>query len=58
MIQITRKEADFLRGHRRDKYIHVTSKTHKSSAKKYYVVTNDKNLELLKEFRNSINLSE
>ena len=58
MIQITKKEAEYLRTHNRGDYVHMTSKSHKSSAKKYYIVENNKNMELLKEYRQSINMSD
>ena len=58
MIQITKKEAEYLRNHNRGDHVHMTSKSHKSSAKKYYVVDNKKNMELLNEYRQSINMSD
>lgn len=51
MILITNNETEYLRSKKMDKYITVSSKTHKSKAKKYYLTENPRALELLNHYR-------
>ena len=54
MIQISQKEAEYIRKHNRDFDVHMSSKTHKGNAKRYYLTTSDQSLYLLKEYRESV----
>ena len=54
MILITKNEAKYLREHGRGADINISSKTHKSRAKKYYLEEKEKSLKLLEEYRKSI----
>lgn len=54
MILITNNETEYLRLNNMGKYITVSSKTHKSKAKKYYLTENPGALALLNKYRESI----
>ena len=51
MIDITRKEADMLRAAGRGKDIHMSSQSHKSKQKTYFLTTSSKSMKLLDEYR-------
>lgn len=53
MIKISADEAKFLRSKNRSQDIHMSSATHKSRAKVYYLTTSPKSMRLLEEYRNS-----
>lgn len=53
MILISSGEACYLRDNEMGKFVVVSSKTHKSKAKKYYLTENPKALSLLRSFRES-----
>ena len=54
MIKITQCEAEMLRKNGRDFDVHISSKTHKGKAKKYYLTENPESLEILTKYRKSI----
>lgn len=53
MILISSGEASYLREKEMENFVVISSKTHKSKAKKYYLTENPKALSLLKDFRES-----
>lgn len=57
MIQINQNEAEYLRAKKYGYLIHISSATHKSKAKRYYVTEEPKALKALKEYRESVILS-
>lgn len=58
MVLITNSETEYLRHNNMGKFITVSSKTHKSKAKKYYLTENPKALDLLRKYRESITKSK
>ena len=52
MIEITQDEAIMLRENNRGKDVHMTSRNHRSKAKKYYATTSEKSMKLLDSYRN------
>ena len=54
LIPITKSEAEYLRTHGKGKSVHMTSKTHKGKAKKYFLEENEKCLKFLEEYRQSL----
>jgi len=57
MILISSEEACYLREKKMGNFIVVSSKTHKSKAKKYYLTENQKALDILNGFRKSVKVS-
>jgi hypothetical protein len=53
LITITSKEAEYLRSKGRGFDVHVTSKTHKSRGKKYWLTTRYRSVQLLNDYRKS-----
>lgn len=53
MIQISQKEAEYLRSKNRDNDIHVHSKNHKSRSKRYFLTTSKVSVDLLNDYRRS-----
>lgn len=53
LIIINTKEAEYLRSQGRGFDVHVMSKTHKSRAKKYWLTTRNKSVQLLNDYRKS-----
>lgn len=51
MILITKQEAQYLRERGYESYIHISSKTHKGKAKKYYLTENERVLNKLYNYR-------
>lgn len=58
MIQINQKEAEYIREHNRGFDVHISSKTHKGKAKRYYLTTSAKSMNLLKEYRESVHRTD
>lgn len=56
MVLISNEEACYLRDNNMGKFIVISSKTHKSKAKKYYLTENPKALDLLNSFRQSLTI--
>ena len=57
MILITRREADYMRENKMGRFVHVSSKTHKSRGKVYYLTENPKALEMLNDYKKSITVA-
>ena len=53
MISITRKEADYIRDVGFRNYVKMSSKTHKSGSKRYWLVENPRVLKALDNYRNN-----
>lgn len=53
LIKISKNEAEYLRENNRGCDIHISSKTHKGKAKRYYLTTDRKSMYLLNEYRKS-----
>lgn len=51
MIKISSKEAEFIRSKRLGYLVHISSPTHKSRAKRYYLTEDPRALRLLNTFR-------
>lgn len=51
MIDITRKEADMLRKAGRMNDVHMSSQSHKSRQKTYFLTTSPKSMKILNEYR-------
>ena len=51
MIKISSKEAEYLRKNKLGYLVHVSSATHKSRAKRYYLTEDPKGLKKLKEYK-------
>lgn len=51
MVKITANEAKYLREHGHGDEIHISSKTHKSRGKRYYLTENREPMRLLRNFR-------
>lgn len=51
VILITKQEAQYLRERGYESYIHISSKTHKGKAKKYYLTENERVLNKLYNYR-------
>ena len=58
MINISQKEAEYLRSKGRGFDIHTISKTHKGRAKRYYMTTRYKTIEILNEYRKSVHQTD
>lgn len=58
LITISKKEASFLRSKGRAHDVHVHSKNHKSNAKRYFLTTSFKSVNILNEYRKSIHQSD
>jgi len=58
MILIARREADYLRENKMGKYVHVSSQTHKSKSKRYYLTENPRALKKLYKYREDIIVKE
>lgn len=58
MILITKREAEYLRNNKMGRYIHISSATHKSKSKKYYLTENPRALDKLSKFREDIKVKE
>lgn len=54
MIKITQCEAEMLKNKGRGFDVHISSKTHKGRAKKYYMTESEESLDILSEYRKSI----
>lgn len=52
MIQITKDEAAYLRTKKMDYFIHISSATHSSRAKRYYLTEDKRVMRLLQNYRN------
>lgn len=53
MVKISSKEAEYLRSKRLGYLVHISSPTHKSRAKRYYMTEDPRGLKALNTFRNS-----
>lgn len=53
MIKINQKEAEYIRSNGMDYLVHMSSATHKSRAKRYYLTEDKKGLRLLYNYRKS-----
>ncbi len=51
MIKISQKEAEYIRSKGMDYLIHISSATHKSRAKRYYLTEDKKAMRLIREYR-------
>lgn len=51
MIKINQKEAEYIRSNGMDYLVHMSSATHKSRAKRYYLTEDKRAMRLLKEYR-------
>ena len=51
MIKISKEEAEYLRSKKRGFDVHMSSKTHKGRAKRYYLTESYKSLEILNKYR-------
>ena len=51
MIDITAREAKMLRDRGRSEDVHLSSRSHKSSHKSYYLTTSPKSMKILNEYR-------
>lgn len=51
MIKITKNEAEYLRANGLFYDVHMSSSTHKSKAKRYYMTTSPKAMRLLKKYK-------
>lgn len=51
MIKISKDEAEYMRSNKLGYLIHVSSATHKSRAKRYYMTEERKGLKLLAEYK-------
>lgn len=58
MINISQKEAEYLRSKGRGFDVHVISKTHKSHAKRYYMTTRPRTVEILNAYRKAIHQTD
>lgn len=54
MEKITRNEANYLRTHGLEKYVHLTNKKHKKRSKTYYAASDEKVSVVLEEYKKSI----
>lgn len=54
MIKISKNEAEYLKSKNRGMDIHISSKSHKGKAKRYYLTESRKSLEMLNRYRNSV----
>jgi hypothetical protein len=54
LVLINQKEAEYLREHERGFDIHISSVTHKGRAKRYYLTTNKKSVDLLNQYRKKV----
>ena len=52
MVNITQAEAFFLRASGRADDVHVSSRTHKSKAKRYFATESFKTMQLLNKYKN------
>lgn len=57
MIQITQSEAIMLRENNCEEDVHMTSRNHRSKAKKYYAVTSKKAMRLLEKYREQLEMN-
>ena len=51
MVKISSKEAEFIRSKRLGYLVHISSPTHKSRAKRYYLTEDPRALKLLSTYR-------
>lgn len=51
MIQISKFEAEVLRENGRAEDVHMSSKTHKGKAKRYYATENPKTIDIITAYR-------
>lgn len=51
MIDITKEEAKYLASKGRQSDIHISSRTHGSSKKSYFITTSPKTMKILTEYR-------
>lgn len=51
MIDITRQEAEYLRNNGVSNDVHMSSRSHKSRSKTYFLTTSPKAMKLLKKYR-------
>lgn len=51
MIKISAKEAEYLRSKRLGSLVHISSPTHKSRAKRYYMTEDPRGMKCIKHFR-------
>lgn len=51
MIKISKDEAEMLREKGRGFDVHMSSRTHKARAKKYYLTENPKSIQILEKYR-------
>lgn len=58
MIKISQNEAKFLRENGRGFDVHVSSKTHKSRAKRYYLTESKGSLKMLAQYRKQTAVKE
>ena len=54
MVNISQKEAEYLRNHGRAFDVRVRNKHHKSKAKSYFLVEHVRSVEMLNRYRESI----
>lgn len=58
LISINAKEAEYLRSKGRGYDVKTANKSHKSRSKKYFMTTNFKSVELLNNYRKSLNRTD
>lgn len=58
MVNISQKEAEYLRSHGRAFDVRVRNKHHKSKAKSYFLVEHVRSVEMLNKYRMSINQTD
>lgn len=58
MVNISQKEAEYLRNHGRAFDVRVRNKHHKSKAKSYFLVEHVRSVEMLNRYRESINQTD
>lgn len=51
MIKISSSEAEYLRSKRMGKDVHMSSSTHKSRAKRYWMTESNKSMAILADYR-------
>lgn len=58
MVNITQKEAEYLRNNGRAFDVLVCNKQHKGKAKSYFLITHVRSVEMLNAYRKSINQTD
>lgn len=51
LIKISANEAKYIRDHGQGHCVHMSSKTHKSSGKRYWMTSSPRAMKLLKEYK-------